>query len=51
MLFYDLLELMHECINILELTIYGCKSNISNLVDLLELLHYLFADNVARDLP
>ena len=40
----ELGKLTHKGVDILELSVYGCKTNVSNLVDLLELVHNELAD-------
>ena len=46
----DLLQFVHECIHILEFTIYGRKSYIGYLIDLLKFFHDLLAYDIARNL-
>ena len=44
----DLIELVHERIDVFEFTVNGSKANIGDLVDLLELIHGISADERGR---
>ena len=44
----DLIELVHERIDVFEFTVNGSKANIGDFVDLLELIHGISADERGR---
>ena len=44
----DLIELVHERIDVFEFTVNGSKANIGHFVDLLELIHGISADERGR---
>ncbi len=45
-----LLKLVHEGVHILELSVYGCESDISYVIHILKLVHHKLTDDTAFDL-